>query len=80
MIEFQSRIDSDGRLNLQVPPGVAEANADVIVTIRPLASNHAKKFDPVEWHRFVNETYGSCAGLGLERQPQGEFEKREAFE
>ena len=78
-IEFQSRVGQDGMLNLQVPLGAAEAGADVLVTIRKL-SNGADRTEPLDWHRFVEQTYGSCADSGLERQPQGEFEKRETIE
>ena len=80
-IEFQSRVGQDGVLDLHVPLGAEEAGAEVVVTIRHIAANAAPpKMDRADWHRFVEETYGSCAGLGLERQPQGEFEKREAIE
>ena len=35
--------------------------------------------DRAEWHEFVSRTYGSCAGLGLERPPPGTWEEREAL-
>ncbi len=31
------------------------------------------------WSDFVEQTYGSCAGLGLERIEEGEFESRETI-
>jgi hypothetical protein len=79
-IEFQSRVGADGVLDLHVPLGESEAGTDVLVTIRAVSSVGNRKSNPADWHRFVEETYGSCAGLGLERQPQGEFDKREALE
>jgi hypothetical protein len=80
-IEFQSRVGQDGVLDLHVPLGGVEAGAEVVVTIRRLSPRAAPVVqDRAEWHRFVEETYGSCAGLGLERPPQGEFEKREGIE
>jgi len=79
-IEFQSRVGSNGVLDLHVPLGESEAGADVVVTIRAVSSVGNAKSNPADWHRFVEETYGSCAGLGLERQLQGEFERREAVE
>jgi hypothetical protein len=82
-VEFKSRVGPDGTLDLHVALGEAEAGADVVVTIRrasPLISTPTKATDPQEWHRFVEQTYGSCADLGLERQPQGEFENREPTE
>ncbi|MGA2500534.1 MAG: hypothetical protein ABSH20_22565 [Tepidisphaeraceae bacterium] len=79
-IEFQSRVGSDGVLDLHVSLGESEAGADVVVTIRAVSPVGDGKSNAADWHRFVEETYGSCAGLGLERQPQGEFEQREALE
>jgi hypothetical protein len=77
-IEFKSRVGPDGSLDLHVSLGEAEAGADVVVTIRRTSpSTEPPATDPQDWHRFVEQTYGSCAGLGLERQLQGEFEKRE---
>jgi hypothetical protein len=78
-IEFQSRVGPDGTLDLHVPLGQSEAGVEVVVTIRRLSPD-AQKTDPADWHRFVEQTYGSCAGLGLKRQPQGELETREAIE
>jgi len=77
-VEFKSRVGPDGTLDVHIALGEAQAGADVVVTIRPASS--AGQADLSEWHRFVNQTYGSCDGLGLERQPQGEFEAREALE
>jgi hypothetical protein len=81
-VEFKSRVGPDGTLDLHVSLGEAEAGADVVVTIRRAspALSAPTQTDPQDWHRFVEKTYGSCAGLGLERQPQGEFEAREAIE
>jgi predicted DNA-binding antitoxin AbrB/MazE fold protein len=31
----------------------------------------------LSWSEFVEQTYGSCAGAGLERPAQGELEPRE---
>lgn len=31
----------------------------------------------IPWPDFIQQTYGSCAGLGLERREQGDFEPRE---
>lgn len=79
-IQFQSRVDKDGVLDIHMPLGLA-ADAEVVVTIRPVATGASPRItDHSEWRRFVEETYGSCAGLGLERPPQGIFEQREAIE
>jgi hypothetical protein len=81
-VEFKSRVGPDGTLDLHVSLGEAEAGADVVVTIRRASPTLLDPTQPdrQEWHRFVEKTYGSCAGLGLERQPQGDFEEREAIE
>ena len=70
-IQFESEVGSDGILSLRVPLGPVDANARVLVTIQP-----AESLSPVrqegpqqDWHDFVRQTYGSCAGLGLEEPP-----------
>ena len=78
-IQLESVAGPDGMVTLRVPLGPQGANARVKVTVEQLSSS-----DPVagraEWHRFIEETYGSCAGLGLERHAQGEYEHREDIE
>lgn len=68
-------------LNVQVNLGSAEASKDVVVTVAPLPPQ-GQSDDVVthSWSDFVAATYGSCAGQGLERLPQGEFEAREPME
>ncbi len=77
-IELHSRVGNDGILSLRVPLGPAEAGSEVVVRIEPIESGSVQA--PSDWQRFVDETYGSCAGLGLERPDQGTFEMREALE
>lgn len=77
-LELHSRVGADGVLSLRVPLGPAEAGCEVVVRIEPVNGGSAQA--PPDWQRFVDETYGSCAGLGLERQDQGTFEVREAIE
>lgn len=80
-IQLHSRVGADGVLDLHIPMGDVEAGAEVLVTIRRLAPQPARgSLTPEQWHQFVEETYGSCAGLGLERPPQGTFEDREPIE
>ncbi len=33
----------------------------------------------LDWHQFINETYGSLTDAPIQRGKQGEFEKREAI-
>ena len=80
-IRIHTHIGQDGMLHLHVPLGAGEAGAEVVVAIRHLSPVDSRPtLDRADWHRFVAETYGSCAGLGLERQSQGEPVKREAIE
>ena len=65
-IQVQSRVGDDGVLTLRIPLGAQDANTEVTVTIEPARTNGNAALD---WHAFVKETYGSCAGLGLEEPP-----------
>ena len=77
-IQFHSRVGDDGVLNVQVDLGRTEAKKEVVVTIEPLSTGDGvSQGSPVSWPEFVEQTYGSCAGLGLARHEQGGFEQRE---
>ena len=77
-IQFHSRVGDDGILNVQVNLGHAEAKKDVVVTIEPLsASDEPQQATAMAWPDFIERTYGSCAGLGLERHEEGDLESRE---
>jgi hypothetical protein len=80
-IQFHSRVGDDGVLHVQVNLGRTEASKEVVVTVAPLPdSSDMLPPDSQSWQEFVVATYGSCAGLGLERPDQGEFEVRESIE
>lgn len=80
-IQFHSRVGDDGILDVQVNLGRTEAKKEVVVTIEPLAgSGGAQQANDIPWPDFVEQTYGSCAGLGLNRQEQDIFESREPIE
>ncbi len=76
-IQFNSRVGDDGVLNLQVNLGQSEAKREVVVTIAPVAAESAADTALLSWHEFIERTYGSCEGLGVERHDQGTFEERE---
>ncbi len=78
-IQVHSRVGKDGVLSVKVPVGPADANTEVMITIQPL-TNGGPPVDATEWHQFVEETYGSCADLGLERPEPGHLEDREPLE
>jgi hypothetical protein len=66
-IQLQAEVGPDGILNLRIPLGAAEAKMPVVVTIQSLpASSNAVPPAQIEWQEFVKQTYGSCAGFGLE--------------
>lgn len=75
-IQFHSQVGDDGVLNVQVNLGPMEARREVVVTIEPVGRAEADA-ESLGWHEFLDRTYGSCAGLGLERPEQGVFEQRE---
>lgn len=79
-IQLHSHIGPDGVLTVHLPVAHTDADKDVLVTIQPLPSEAGTAKDTTEWHQFVEETYGSCAELGLRRHEQGEFEERETVQ
>jgi hypothetical protein len=79
-IQFHSRVGDDGVLDLHVDLGSTEAKKNVIVTIAPLAAEPVVDAASLSWHEFIERTYGSCAGQGLKRHDQGQFEEREPIE
>jgi hypothetical protein len=78
-MQLHSKVGSDGVLSLNVALGTADADSEVVVTIEPLpSSRRAERLR--NWREIVDQTYGSCAGLDLERPDQGAFEVREELE
>jgi hypothetical protein len=65
-VQFESKVGVDGVLSLQIPFGTAEAQQRVLITVQPLPAEPPHEAQGVDWPTFVAETYGSCAGLGLE--------------
>ena len=77
-IQFHSRVGDDGILNVQINLGCTAAKKEVVVTIQPASASEDVQQSAVRaWPDFVERTYASCAGLGLERHGQGDFELRE---
>ncbi len=77
-IQFHSRVGDDGVLNVHVNLGRSEAQKEVVVTVEPVSpGDEVERAADTAWPEFVERTYGSCAGLELERHDQGEFEARE---
>ncbi len=77
-IQIESEVGGDGVLDLRVPLGESEANARVLVTIEPAVSpNHSRTDSEQDWHEFVQRTYGSCVGLGLEEPDDLPLQQRD---
>jgi hypothetical protein len=68
LLQIRSEVGSDGILSLCVPLGEKRAHTEVMVTIAEVGTATAKSRPVVvdDWHSFIAQTYGSCAGLGLE--------------
>ncbi|HJQ80222.1 MAG TPA: hypothetical protein VJ828_09720 [Lacipirellulaceae bacterium] len=77
-IQFHSRVGDDGVLNVRLNLGRTEADKEVLVTVEPIRTEgETTEASAMPWHEFVEQTYGSCADLRLERHEQGIFENRE---
>lgn len=70
-IEIKSRVGADGVLALTVPVGAADANREVIVTMRPAVT--PPTMTRQEWLQFIQETTGAWQGEAFERPDQGRF-------
>ena len=75
-IQLQTKVGADGILSLTVPLGEADANSEVLVTIRT-ALDAPREPRLRAWRETVDHAYGSCSSLGLERPDQGTHELRE---
>lgn len=76
-IQIHSRASADGSLTVSMPSGAFDAGAEVLVTLQQICRPGGTREG---WHEFVERTYGSCAGLDLQRPPQGTLEVREAVD
>lgn len=77
-MQLESEVGADGVLELRVPLGIDDARMRVVVTIQPLPEplpQHGSA--PLDWHSFVRQTYGSCAGLGLLEPPDLPLQDRD---
>ena len=65
-IKFKTHIGSDGVLKVEMPVGVTNVDADVVVVYSVQAKN-----TPEDWAAFVNRTYGILADDPIERPADG---------
>ena len=77
-IQLESEVGGDGVLEIRVPLGANDAKTRVMVTIQPLPEPKPQDVaDRSDWHDFIQRTYGSCVGLGLEEPPDLPLQQRD---
>ncbi|MFN0138184.1 MAG: hypothetical protein ACKVS9_18930 [Phycisphaerae bacterium] len=79
-IEFLSRLDSDGNLDLHVPIGRDDANAEVRVIITSEADVPPHRRSQEEWKKFIRSIAGTWEGPEFTRPPQGKVEERDSWD
>jgi myosin-crossreactive antigen len=83
-IKINSYVGKDGMLHLDIPVDVQETELEVTVTVKPVQKTidglSEDEVNKLEWHDFINVTYGCLADDPIIRYPQGEYEEREAIE
>jgi len=72
-IVVNSRVGSDGILQLTLPVGSDAADQEVRITVEAVSPS---TLSPDEWRRRILETAGKWQGE-FERPEQGEYEQRE---
>jgi hypothetical protein len=75
-MEFKSHVGPDGKLKLEIPLSISNADLEVIVIVQPLIPTPAAK-TPEELGRpsgFFEETFGSFRDEPLVRGEQGAYE------
>jgi predicted DNA-binding antitoxin AbrB/MazE fold protein len=74
-----SAVFDSGIFRPLVPVDLAQGTqVEVQVPIASVSNQAASnQSEALTWPDFIEQTYGSCAGLGLERHEQGNLEMRE---
>jgi len=81
-ITLNSRIGSDGVLNLKMPNNLINTECKITVILQPITPMESKQKTPEElgWTPgFFERTAGAWEGEPLTRDEQGEYEQREAL-
>lgn len=75
----RSHTGPDGSLKIQVPTEVPETDVDVEIVIRSVGPDgRGPETEANGWPEgFLERMFGSLAGMGLERHPQGDYEERD---
>ena len=76
-IELTSKVGPDGILTLKLPLGIAEANADVLVTVETADGEPRSPDAQRAWEELVRSTAGSISDPTFLRHDQGDYDRRE---
>jgi hypothetical protein len=83
-IKIRSYVGKDGMLHLDIPVDLQETELEVTITVKPVRQTidllTEEEIKNLEWHDFINMTYGCLADDPITRYPQGEYEEREEIE
>ena len=70
-LHFRQKSGANGKLSLDIPVGMADAECDIMVVVEPSVA-------PAEWlPGFWEQLFRGWQGEPLTRPPQGDFESRD---
>jgi hypothetical protein len=75
-IKLKAHIDQDGVLTVQMPHGITDLEAEVVVYFDAKSDTD----DQEEWAIFVDRMYGALADDPIERPPEGPPDVRDEIE
>ena len=75
-IKINSHVGSDGLIQLNIPTDIKDADLEIELTIKNIASIDKENIQQ-EWSSdFFAKTAGAWKGKALERESQGEYDDR----
>ena len=82
-IKLRSQVGEDGILHLDIPSEFKGLEVNVTVTVEPIEKQTKfleEDLSSLEWHEFIEKTYGCLADDPIVRYPQGDYPEREPIE
>jgi hypothetical protein len=82
-IKLRYHVGEDGMLHLDIPFEFKGQKVDLTVTVEPVTEEEnspEEDLSHLEWHEFIEATYGCLADDPITRGPQGEPDKRELIQ
>jgi hypothetical protein len=77
-VSLKSHVGTDGRLRLDIPTDLRNADLEVIVIMQPVAIKPATNPEDLGWPaNFFENTFGCFKDEPLARPAQGQYEQRE---